>query len=983
MRADLRDGPWGAAAEASPDPRGVLVAAERLWESLPETQREILWQEAEAIARLARFLAASPGLFPFLVRHPELVLQLFLEHGLESDPVNPARSGERERFLNECRASRDLEALSRRIALFRNQHLVRLYCQELFCLRPPPAIWAEWSQVAATCIEGGMEGVRKFLPSKGEGVRLAVMGMGKLGGGELNFASDIDLMFLYEASGGEGAARAREEATRWARAITQVLELATEEGPSFRVDLGLRPGGKDGDVVTTVEGAEVYYQTLAFPWERWALIKAYPVAGDRALGHAFVEMVRPFVFRRYLDYGSLREIRGMKERIQRELRWRKQDAVDVKMGRGGIREMEFLVQTLQIINGGKLPSLRARDTLGALRALVDEGLFPPAEGEALARSYLFLRGVEHRVQMVHHVRTHTLPVSDRELERISGLMGYRGAPGVKAFLKDLDGHMARVHAASDELLRGRDREWVPSMDPKLEKMLATLDDEQTSVGIMKALGFKEARAVRESIRRVLGKDFPARRSPAAREALHRLFPGMLSMVLRTSDPDHTLFRLERFLEAVGPRGGYYALLEENPKTMGNLIGLFGRSGLLSCWLGDHLEAVEALVDRGHYRPRRTKAELIQEMEGILSMCKDPEERLARLRVMRVQETLRIGVGELWGALDPWEASEELTELAEVLLELTLREAFRAAGEEPSGGSSALCVLGLGSFGGRELSYRSDLDIIFVYDEARSRRTSRGVSSTEKLTRVAQRCLSWMSMPMREGPGWAADVRLRPSGTRGPLMVSIDALARYHADLGRAWERQTLLKARACAGDASTGEAAMETISGVLAEAPPPDPQAFHSMRLRMERERGTIPREGGIHLKLGAGGMADIEFLAQYHQLATWCEDPSVRTSSTRMVIRRVMETGRIPAQEGESLLAAHLFFKGVENRLGLVLEHKGTDQPCTRQDLLALEPLEEHWVPLRAPGEGLPELLTRIMAGVRQLYLLGLLGPRPPGSRR
>ncbi|MGQ9653873.1 MAG: bifunctional [glutamate--ammonia ligase]-adenylyl-L-tyrosine phosphorylase/[glutamate--ammonia-ligase] adenylyltransferase, partial [Thermodesulfobacteriota bacterium] len=867
MSVSPRDGMWGHVAGQSPDPAGVLTAAERIIESLNEADADRLCHDSQALTRIAWFVAASPCLVPFLARHPRLLVRLFLEGDVESGCLGPQGPGGAETFLAECKASQDPEALARHVAVFRNSHMVRLYSQEVLGLRPPPEVWAEWSEVAALCIQGAMGGVKGLLPDKGEGVRVAVMGMGKLGGRELNFASDIDLMFLYEPSDGTGLGDAREEATSWAKTTKQVLERVTGEGPCFRVDLGLRPGGKDGDLVATLDAAEIYYQTLASPWERWALIKVNPVAGDGTLGHAFVDMVRPFVFRRYLDYGSLSEIRTMKERIQRELRWKRGDALNVKMGEGGIREIEFLVQTLQIINGGKQPALRVRDTLGALRALADEGLLTATEAEALGQSYVFLRGVEHRVQMVHHLQTHTLPVNDRDLKRISALMGYRGADGVEALLRELRGHMTRVHDAFDALLSGPDHRGAPPADPRLEQMLTIIDEEESALGLIEGLRFRGARAVRESIRRILSDEFPVYRSPAAREALYRLLPGMLTVILRTPDPDQTLFRLERFLEAVGPRGGYYSMLEENPRTLEHLIELFGRSALLSRWVRDHLEAVEVLVEKGHYRPRKRKDDLFEEGQRLLFACEDQEERLARLRVMRVQEMLRIGVGELRGALDPWEAAEELSDLAEVLLDLTLREALRGADQDPSAGPPPLCILGLGSFGGRELSYKSDLDIMFVYDNARSWRPPKGVAVSEQLTRVAQRCLSWMAMPMREGPGWTPDVRLRPSGTRGPLMVSLEALEQYHADLGRVWERQTLLKARPCAGEARTGEQALEMISDLLARAPTPDVRALHGMRLRMERERGSQGAEAGIHLKLGPGGMADIEFSAQYCQL--------------------------------------------------------------------------------------------------------------------
>ena len=477
-------------------------------------------------------------------------------------------------------------------------------------------------------------------------------------------------------------------------------------------------------------------------------------------------MVRPFVFRRYLDFGSLDEIRAMKERIQREVTWKKAYPVDVKMGRGGIREVEFMVQTLQIIFGGKFPKARVKGTLTSLDILHSLEFLEGAVREDLKNAYHFLRGVEHRVQMVHHRQTHRLPTNDRELNRIAGLMGYLGEDkDVQRFLDDLDNHMEKVHAAFEGLLESPQDRKEEGADSRVERILADLEDEQRSLALLEEAGFREPKSIRSTIRRVLGEKFPARRSPKAWQSLHRLFPSILQGVLETTAPDQALFRLESFMESIGPRGGYYALLEENPKTLERLISLFGGSALLSRWLTMHLEAVDALIDRGHYRPSREKGELLEEVESLLDGLNDSEERLGRLRAVRAQEILRIGAAELWGALGPAEVGKELTNLGEIFLEMTFREVLRTMGYSSDEPYPPLCILGLGTFGGEALSYRSDLDLLLVYEDD-ERWGQKGGSSSEHLAKLGQKLLSWMSMPMREGPGWEVDVRLRPSGNTG-------------------------------------------------------------------------------------------------------------------------------------------------------------------------------------------------------------------------
>lgn len=961
------------AAGETPDPVGVLHAGERLWEALDEADKGRFLDAPKSATRLAWFLSASPGLAPFMIRQPECVVRLFLEGGVERFGL---RDEEKEAFWAQCRQRSHIKSLARWIARFRNTHLIRLYCQEILGLRSPSEIWTDWADVAACCLQGALEGCRAGLPDHGRGVELAVIGMGKLGAAELNFASDIDLIYLYDHTEDLDPVRAHEWAVQWATRLTATLEKGSEEGPAFRVDLDLRPAGKDGAVVQTLDAAELYYQIQAAAWERLALIKARPVAGDAKLGTAFVEMVRPFVFRKYLDYGSLEDIRAIKERMQQEVRWRSPGPVDVKLGRGGIREVEFLVQTLQLVYGGRIPALRTRGTLETMEALKRAQLIETKEYDVLRGAYLFLRGVEHRVQMVQHRQTQRLPVNERERNRIAGLMGYGGPGAVEAFMKDLDEHMEAAHNAFEGLLEAPSKETVSKADGHVQEIFVHLEDEETATNLLKQVGFRQPQAARESVRRIMGGRLPAHRSPKARRILQRLFPRTLPLILRTPVPDQTLFRLERFWEAVGPRGGYYALLEENPETLEHLISLFGQSALLARWLSSHLDAIDALIDRGHHRPRRGKEELLQEAEGALGESKDQEERLGRLRMLRAQEILRIGVADLWGVLSPTEVGEELTRVAEVFLHITFQEALRAVAHDLGAKRFPFCVLGLGSLGGRELSYRSDLDIIFVYEDPKATATPRSTSTVEQLTKVGQRLISWMTVPMREGPSWPVDLRLRPSGSMGPLMVSLDSFRRYHEEQGRTWERQSLLKARFCSGDEETGLRAMDVVDRVLTEAPAPDPESLHAMRTRMERERGARDLHGQIHLKMGPGGMADLEFLIQYYQMLRWAEDPTLRSFNTREALLRLVETGLVGQEEGRFLDEAYVLFKGIENRLGLILDHKGTDRPCTLEDIEALGLMDGlSWIPTPSLGEGIPELILRVMGGVREIYLRHLAG--------
>jgi len=957
-------------AARSPDPLDAMRGLQRIWECLHESQRALLLdREKEGLAELAWLVGASPGLLPFLLKHPEeAILDLFARGKiLEESPLE----GESGAFFNSCKESRNLVSLTRLVTRFRNLHLVRLYSQEIFGLRPCTEIWREWSEVASLCIEGALVGVRQLLGEELEGVRMAVLGMGKLGGGELNLCSDIDLLYVYEPVHGSGSFA--EAADRLARVVTQVLEGPSDVGPTFRVDLGLRPGGKEGPLAISLEGAELHYQALGSPWERWALLKAHPVAGDRELGERFLTALEPFVYRTALDYASLEDIRQMKAKIEKEARWRSPETIDVKMGKGGIRELEFLVQTLQIVHGGKRRPLRARSTIGALEALASCGILNIEESQGLIDAYKYLRQVEHRVQMVYLRQTHRLPSNERELRRIAALMGYGDGKGIMGMLEELREHMSFVRRAFAGLVA--EPQPRREEDEIGERLLAHLEEGDEALDAIRQAGFREAASVRRSLERMSSPNFGPSRSPRSRRVFHRLLPRMLSEVVKSRSPDQTLFRMERLLEVIGPRAEYLSLLEESPVALERLLRVLSGSAMLSRWLTEHVESLDALVS-GHYdKLQKSHGELREEVERHFWGTRDIEERLGRLRLFRAQEFLRIGVADLCGMLHPWQVAEEITKVAEVFLEFTLEEVMASRGYPQSSQLLPLSVVGLGSLGGKELTYGSDLDLMFVYDEATGWTPRDGSGCSEFLTKIAQRLLSWLSMATKEGKGWSVDVRLRPSGTRGPLIVSLRSFKQYHEGMSENWERQMLLRARHCAGNPDVGQKTMGIIDSIFLRSPPPDPNEIHSMRTRMERERGQTP-QGSFHLKLGPGGIADIEFLVQYLQWSNWSKDSTVRTTSTIRALEGLVAIGALPGREAGLLKTAHGFLKGMENRLGLVLEHKPTDQPFSVQELAALGPMDDlEWVPASKKEEDLPEKLARVMKSVRRLYLKILFG--------
>lgn len=964
---------WKILAARSPDPLDAMRGLQRIWESMDESQRSALLDSGtEGLSQLAWLVGASPGILPFLMKHPEEAVLDMFARGKISEEKLP--DGYKEDFLRSCWESKDLVSLTGLVARFKNLNLIHLYSQEILGLRPCRQIWREWSNAVALCIQGALLGTRRLLGAKVEGVKMTVLGMGKLGGGELNMCSDIDILYVYEPMEGERGDSCAQAADHWARVVTQVLEGPSEEGPSFRVDLGLRPGGKEGRMTISLEGAEFHYQTLGSPWERWALLKAYPVAGDVEIGERFLLTLEPFVYRTSLDYASLEDIRQMKAKIEREAKWRSTETIDVKMGKGGIRELEFLVQTLQIVHGGKRRDLRIRDTMGALEALGSSGILGMDESHSLSDAYRYLRQVEHRVQMVYLRQTHRLPSNERELRRIAVLMGYGDGGGVKGMLEELRGHMSLVRGAFAALVAEPTAK--KDEDQMGERLLAQLEDADSALEAIREAGFREVVSVRRSLERMASPRFGPCRSPRSRRVFQRLLPRLLSQVTRSPFPDQTLFRMERLLEVIGPRAEYLSLLEESPLALERLVGVLSGSAMLSRWLTDHVEALDALVS-GHYdKLQKSHGELREELQRLLWGARDVEERLGRLRLFRAQEFLRIGVADLCGFVHPLQVGEEITKVAEVFLEATLAEVMASGGYDRSSPQLLpMSILGLGSLGGKELTYGSDLDLMFIYDESTGFAPRDGSGCSEFLTRLAQRLMSWLSVATKEGRGWSVDVRLRPSGTRGPLLVSLRSFRQYHEGMSESWERQMLLRARHCGGNPEVGQRAMGIIDSIFLRTSPPDPREIHAMRTRMEKERAHTSKES-FHLKLGPGGLADIEFLVQYLQWCNWPRDAKVRSTSTIKALEGLAAVGAISAREAALLKRAYAFLKGIENRLGLVLEHKATDQPFSHKELERLGPMDDlEWVPKPKRGEDLATRLSRVMAKVRSLYLRTLLG--------
>jgi glutamate-ammonia-ligase adenylyltransferase len=809
--------------------------------------------------------------------------------------------------------------------------------------------------------------------------RFVVLGMGKLGGEELNPGSDVDLMFFYDSD--EGAATAPGGAsitlhdfwTRAAKRLTASLEEVTQDGFVWRVDLRLRPEGRSGPLVNSLAAAERYYEAFGRLWERAALLRAKPVAGDRGFGDEALSVLAPFIWRRRVDPGIAAEMGTLLLRARSELSRARGEgarardpARDLKLGPGGIREAEFFVQSLMLIWGGREPRVRARGTLEGLRRLRAAGLVTDRESRTLADGYLWLRRVEHAVQVASGQQTHELPASEEDAARIARALGFREAAGLR-------GEIARHMEAIAELFAGLSpgEAKAPSRFTEAIAALERGKREALADALIQAAARKGGTAAADPFGRPAGggqaegdraegegageraaerwrdiaRDlFELSRHPDAplgarsREAFPSLAESVLDAVIDAADPEQAARYLRTFFARVKQPGVYVRLLGDDPRAVRRLVGALGASA----FLGDAVTSNPELGDvvlfaRRAPRPEEARAEIEeaarQAMTGAMTGAgtgagagagtgagagigaEDLEDALvAALRRAKARVTLEVGLADLESEIGPSEAGATLSALADASLDAATRLALGTKEGEPLRG---LAVIAMGTLGGLEIGYGSDLDVLFLFDPAAA---PEGSAPEAYFTRCARRVIRLISMPHPAGPGYELDTRLRPSGSQGLLVTSIEAFARYHAKKAAPWERLALVRARLSAGDRALGAEAIR-IAEAAAYGRVDDMRAaaeeIHRLRKRMERELSG-ERGGRYDPKLGRGGLADVELGVQLLQMAHG-DSPGVRTTVTAAAIEALAAAGHLTRAQAEALREGYAFLRKLKWRIRVV----------------------------------------------------------------
>jgi glutamate-ammonia-ligase adenylyltransferase len=756
----------------------------------------------------------------------------------------------------------DFAALQARLRRLRQRVLLRVMARDL----AGRAALAEVCETMSDLAECSIAACLRFARCE----ELAVVGMGKLGGRELNVSSDIDLVFVHP-----GEADARERYERAGRALIRLLSETTADGLAFRVDMRLRPYGDSGPLVCNLEFLESYFIAQGREWERYAWIKARALSG--ALGDELARVVRPFVFRKYLDYATLGAMRRLHAEVRREVE-RRELAGNVKLGPGGIREIEFVAQALQLVRGGRDAELTARPTLRVLSLLSQKKLLPEEAAKQLGDAYVFLRNVEHRLQYLDDAQRHDLPEEGEERELLAGMCGFASW---SAFSERLERHRGAVTRHFQAVFAEEKQSFEAWPEhPRLAALRAS----------------QRYAALPEESRRRLDAVVPALARAAA----------------ATPDPQETLVRGADLLEAIASRAAYLALLAENPAALARVARIIGASSWAAAFVSRHpLLLDELLDDRLLYAPVEHESFSNNLRKQLAAHEGDAERQMNDLRELHQAAVFRLLAQDLAGLLTVEKLADHLSALADSVLNEVLRLVWRDLRtrhkEEP-----AFAVIAYGKLGGKELGYASDLDIIFLYDDADER-------APEIYARLAQRMNLWLTTHTSAGVLFDTDLRLRPSGAAGLMVSSIEAFERYQEKDAWVWEHQALTRARYCAGDARVGEK-FEAIRERILRRPRQAAALKKEILAMREKMHAAHPNRSGLFdVKHDRGGMIDIEFAVQYLVLAHSREHPSLTKNLGNIaLLGMAAELGLLPAALAERCREAYREFRRLQHALRL-----------------------------------------------------------------
>jgi glutamate-ammonia-ligase adenylyltransferase len=945
------------------EPERALDNLERILESRenPDALLSALRRSAERRAAVLTLAGGSQFLSDTVLRHPEFLDWLLRPSTLSGERKREKMFSELRRWVRE--AEDEPGGPGGALRRFRQREYLRIGIRDLMRTATMRETTLSLSHLADAALEAALQIAQKELRAqygkprwrRSDGrlrpCEFAVIGMGKLGGQELNFSSDIDLLFVYSSDDGgtsgvrdkytgrmQGKITNHEYHVRLARRLIQLMAENTAEGHVFRVDTRLRPEGSQGALAYSLRSCEVYYESWGETWERQALIKARLCAGSEALGLKFDEMIRPFIYRRTLDLSALDEISRIKDRINSKLAASGRDALNVKLGEGGIREIEFIIQSYQLIYGGKESLLRTPNSLQALSAIGEAGLLPFGDTESLAEAYIFMRDVEHRVQVTHGLQTHDLPSDPHGLTVLARKMGFRAGDHAgerDAFENELKKHQEVVARIFGNLFRRQeDDPGGPALDsaehPERAPASAETLEDSLSPADLAPYNFADPASASTHLRLLRNGEPFKHISARAKRMFDELLPRLLYLTLEIPDPNRAVANLYRFVEKAGGREAVFSLMVESEKMFELLLRLFGSSDYLSEILSFHPGLFDTIVQAGTLTHSKTREEFFGEMESAVRRSSSAAGRFAALADAKRGEVFVIGMRSLLGEAGILESLADLTHLADAAVATALsiaKEETRSLYGEIEADGAGFAIIGMGKLGGSEMNFGSDLDLVFVYSGPEGMTSggpaARGSASRgplpihEYFLKLATTLRDGLVAPGVGGHTYEIDLRLRPEGQKGSLVSPLGQIARYFGERAESWERQALCRARFIAGSEETGKEFMALARQFVFESPLPENFAgeVDHMRRRLERE---IAREtqGNIDIKLGRGGIADIDFIVQYLQITEGRKRAALRRPDTYGAIGLFLGEGLLTGEEAEELSGAYRFLRLLESRL-------------------------------------------------------------------
>ncbi|MFO0930087.1 MAG: bifunctional [glutamate--ammonia ligase]-adenylyl-L-tyrosine phosphorylase/[glutamate--ammonia-ligase] adenylyltransferase [Gemmataceae bacterium] len=977
------------------DPDMALNNLERFFAhpDAPSLVPQLLDNRARPLEILFGLFSTSQLFSDLLARHPDYLDMLRVP--LRKSPclaeLRDGLQAEADAALGgpSAAAVPDDAALLRAFRRFRHRQLLRIGTNDIIRDRPLEEITRDISRVADASLDVALAVARRLVSRRfgepmtadGQPVRAVVLAFGKLGGEELNYSSDIDLMFVYSDEGQTVGKRitsvsADEYFARVVSELVRLLAAHTDHGQAYRIDLRLRPEGQRGPLARSLASTLAYYDGLGRTWERQALIKVRPVAGDLELGRKFLQSIEPFVYRKYLTFAEINEIKVMKRRIEQKTSQAGDSGREVKTGHGGIRDIEFTIQFLQLLNGGDLPEVRQRNTLAALAALEKAGCLTDQEYRVLDDSYRFLRRTEHRLQLLFDLQTHRLPARPDELRKLALRMGYqprdvddademigparagrpqaarpddataRAAataatppPGdpLEAFLRDYRDKTEPTRHILDHLLHQTFAGQADTAEPESDLLLAPNPDPETIRSVLGRYPFRDVDAAYANLVQ-LGQEAPFLSPRRCRHFLASIAPSLLRAIAETPDPDMALLNLEKVTGSLGAKTVLWELFSFNPPSLKLYVELCASSQFLSEILINNPGMIDELLDSLVLNQPRTRDELATELT---ELCRGAGDLDPILHSFQDQELLRIGVRDILGKDTIQETTAALSDLAETILcrlaeplSAPLLARYGTPIADATGEPCRFAVVALGKLGAHEMNYHSDVDLMMVYEgDGRtcpppgSNRHHRyeATDNFHFFTELGQRLIKGLSHHGPRGRLYQVDMRLRPTGKSGSLVVplcefrryftSADAHAAHPEGAAQLWERQALARGRVLFATGGFADPVRRAMEEAVYDQPwnPACADEIAAMRERLEASRSARD------LKRGPGGLADVEFLVQLLQLAYGRHHPALRTPNTWQALAALEAAGLLAPADHAALRAGYDFLLRVQSRLRIV----------------------------------------------------------------